>query len=138
MLVRRIALSFWIIAAISGSGVAEDCVPPVQGVREINEKNNVRIVSTARIPVNATDEDSIQIASSEGQMKAKEQLLTYRTKKKIVAGNMSGVIRQASCVSGGYLYVTVETSESLRGASRNLKQQMEESLSRTPTPAPRQ
>jgi hypothetical protein len=27
----------------------------------------------------------------------------------------------------GYLYVTVETSESLRGASRNLKQQMEES-----------
>jgi hypothetical protein len=124
------------MAAISFSGRAEDCVQAVQGVRAISEKNSVRIVSTARVPVNATDEESIQIAGSEGEMKAKKQLLTYRTNKKIVTGTFSGVILRGSCVSGGYLYVTVETSESLRRNSGNLKQQIEESLSRTPTPKP--
>lgn len=139
MFANFIGLLLGVMAAVSCSGMAGDCCSAQECVvREVVENRMIRIVSTARVAVNARDGDSIRLAASQAEMKAKDQLLRYRTEKGAARiGRLKGVILRGSCRSGGYLYVTVETSRTLRRESQNLGQQLKESLSRTPTPTPR-
>jgi hypothetical protein len=134
MFTHSVAPLLGIMAARLCFGMTDACLSEQRGVREMAEKGNVRIISTARVPVHVEDEESMLWAGSQGEMKAKEQLLKYKTGEKAVRGTLNGVILRGTCVARGYLYVTVETSESLRRDSRNLKQELKESLSRTQTP----
>src|ERR1700722_1317751 len=107
------------MAVASCSGIADSCRAQ-EGVRDVVENGEVKIVSTVRVPVDAKDEESVRFATSQDEIKAKDQLLRYGAKEGTPSriGSLSGVILQSSCGSGAYLYVTVETSNSLRRDSK--------------------
>ena len=133
MFKHSLVLSSLLMAAAAVCPAADRCRSTELGVKEIAGNGSFRIVSTARVSANANDDESIRLAVAQGELNAKDQLLRYRTQKKLVAGTLAGIILRRACAEGSFLYVTVETSESLRRDSRSLRQQMKESLSRTPT-----
>jgi len=103
-------------------------------VKETTEGKVRRIYSTSRVRLQNPDEEGVRLAQSEAEMKAKAQLMKHTDGRKDVRGKLSGVVVRRTCQSGEYIYVTVETSDSLQKASGSLKFQMEESVERTPTP----
>ena len=138
MITHLTASLLGIMAAVSCSGMGDGCRAQ-EGVREVVENGKVRLVSIARVSSNSKDEESIRFAASQGEVKAKDQLIRYRAAKgtAIRMASLSGVVLRGSCGSGRYLYVTVETSEALRRNSRTLRQKLKESVSRMPTPTTR-
>jgi hypothetical protein len=115
----------------------EGCISQQQGVKVIVENNDRKILSTVRVRIANDDDDSLRLLSVEGEMKAKQQLVRHKANEKTETAHVSGVILRESCRQGNHLYVTVETSDSLRSSGRKLKLEMEKSLTRTPTPQSR-
>ena len=98
------------------------------GVTEVASTQGVRTISTVRTRFRAGDAESLRLAQSDGEIRAKTQLLKYKSGGKSASGNMNGVIVLPSCERSGYLYVTVQLSSSSKKASRSLKDQIDHSI----------
>lgn len=130
-------LAIVLVVSFFGNARADmsvSCGSDKVGVTEVSGTQGVRTMSTVRSHYKSGDAESLRLAQSDGEIRAKAQLVKYQSGGKSASGNVNGVNVLPSCERSGYLYVTVQLSSSSKKASRSVKDQIDHSIESVPTP----
>lgn len=119
-----------VFSSLTGS-CASDCSDLHLGVRSTGERKGKILLSTARAPFSSGSTDT-EGSEEQATLLAKGQLLKHLGLQK--SEELRGAFVRSVCRRDGFVYVVVELSEASAKAAGSLKERMQASVNRAPTP----